>query len=142
MKKLLSLIALFFAANTFAQAVKNAPIEVKENIEEPVFQVVEIIAEFPGGVKAWTKFLQNNLKADVAANNGAPVGKYFVLVSFIVNKDGTLNNFTIEKNAGFGTGEEVVRLMKTSPKWKPAVQNGRVVSAVFRQPVTFAVSKG
>ena len=64
---------------------------------------------------------------------------YSVLVSFIVKKDGTLSNFIIEKNPGYGTGEEVVRLLKTTPKWKPALQNGVVVNAIFRQPVTFLV---
>ena len=54
-------------------------------------------------------------------------------------KDGTLTDFIIEKNLGYGTGEEVVRLLKTSPKWKPALQNGVVVNAIFRQPVNFLV---
>jgi periplasmic protein TonB len=146
MKNIFLLITLFIATNSFAQEVKNIPPPPPEKTEtiddedeDSVFQEVEIESTFPGGIDAWRKFLQKNLKANTPAKNGAKVGRYNVIVRFVVGKDGKLSDFVIEENAGYGTGEEVVRMLKKSPKWIPGVQNGRTVSSLKRQPVTFLV---
>jgi periplasmic protein TonB len=146
MKKILVLLTLFIATNSFAQDVKNIPppqlekTETKDDEDEDsVFQEVEIESTFPGGLDAWRKFLQKNLKANTPGKNGAKVGRYNVIVRFVVGKDGKLSDFVIENNAGYGTGEEVVRMLKKSPKWNPGIQNGTVVGSVKRQPVTFVV---
>jgi periplasmic protein TonB len=142
MKNIFLLVTLFIATNSFAQEVKNVPppVEAKEvGGEDLVFQEVEIESTFPGGQKEWVKFLQKNLKADTPAKNGAKAGRYTVVVRFVVGKDGKLSDFVIENNAGYGTGEEVVRMLKKSPKWNPGIQNGTLVSSVKKQPVTFVV---
>jgi periplasmic protein TonB len=145
LKNIILLLTLFIATNSFAQEVKNIPppppLEKTETKEEVVnkFQRVEVEATFPGGIDAWRKFLQKNLKANTPAKNGAKVGRYTVVVRFVVGKDGKLSDFVIEENAGYGTGEEVVRMLKKSPKWIPGMQNGRTVSSLKRQPVTFLV---
>ncbi len=87
----------------------------------------------------WKKFLQKNLNGNIPQNNNAPKGTYTVIIKFVVNKDGNLSNFTFSKNPGYGTTEEVLRIIKKSPKWKPAIQNGRIVNSWHTQPVTFVV---
>ena len=104
-----------------------------------VFNKAEKDPEFPGGPKAWVDYLRKNLNTKVAANNGAPVGTYTVIIRFIVNKDGRLRDFTAETGYGFGMEAEVIRILKESPSWNPAMQNGYQVSFYMRQPITFVV---
>ena len=104
-----------------------------------VFTRVETEAAFPGGNAAWGNYLQKNLNANVPIDNGAPMGLYYVVVSFIVSHDGTISGVTPLTNAGFGTEQEVIRLIKNSGKWVPGRQNKRTVNAIRMQPVSFLV---
>ncbi len=119
--------------------VVEAP-KVEEDYDK-VFTVVQIPAEFPGGLPAWTKYLQRNLNSDIPVQNGAPAGKYTVVVSFIVDKTGKISDVQAENDMGYGTKDEAVRVIKRGPDWKPAVQNGRNVTYRARQQVTFVVSE-
>ena len=108
---------------------------------DKVFTVVQIAAEFPGGIPAWTKYLERNLNRDLPVNNGAPPGKYTVVVSFIVDKNGGISEVQAENDPGYGTKDEAVRVIKKGPTWKPAVQNGRNVIYRHKQSITFQVSE-
>jgi hypothetical protein len=102
--------------------------------------IVQKQAEFPGGQKAWQSFLQENMDTDVPVRNGAPIGKYIVLVSFIIDKEGNLSELKAENDPGFGTKEEALKIMKQSPRWIPATQNGKNIIYRQRQMVVFEVS--
>jgi antitoxin component YwqK of YwqJK toxin-antitoxin module len=106
---------------------------------DSVFSREEKEATFPGGDAVWRIYLQKNLNSLVAANNRAPAGTYNAIVKFVVNKDGTLANIEPETNAGYGAEKEVIRVIKNSPKWIPAMQYGKYVKAYRRQPITFVV---
>jgi protein TonB len=108
---------------------------------DKVFTVVQIPAEFPGGLSAWAKYLERNLNRDLPVENGAPPGKYTVVVSFIVSKDGSISDVIAENDPGYGTKQEAVRVITKGPKWKPAVQNGRNVIYRHKQSITFQVSE-
>ncbi len=113
----------------------------QEEDYDKVFTVVQIPAEFPGGLPAWTKYLERNLNRDLPVNNGAPPGKYTVVVSFIVDKNGGISEVQAENDPGYGTKEEAVRVIKKGPAWKAAVQNGRNVIYRHKQSITFMVSE-
>ncbi|HQR92208.1 MAG: energy transducer TonB [Bacteroidetes bacterium 24-39-8] len=113
----------------------------QEEDYDKVFTVVQIPAEFPGGLPAWTKYLERNLNRDLPVNNGAPPGKYTVVVSFIVDKNGGISEVQAENDPGYGTKEEAVRVIKKGPSWKAAVQNGRNVIYRHKQSITFMVSE-
>lgn len=113
----------------------------QEEDYDKVFTVVQIPAEFPGGLPAWTKYLERNLNRDLPVNNGAPPGKYTVVVSFIVDKNGGISEVQAENDPGYGTKEEAVRVIKKGPLWKAAVQNGRNVIYRHKQSITFQVSE-
>jgi protein TonB len=119
--------------------VVEAP-KVEEDYDK-VFTVVQIAAEFPGGLPAWSKYLERNLNRDLPVENGAPPGKYTVVVSFIVSKDGSISDVVAENDPGYGTKTEAVRVITKGPKWKPAVQNGRNVIYRHKQSITFQVSE-
>ena len=108
---------------------------------DKVFTVVQIAAEFPGGLPAWTKYLERNLNRDLPVENGAPPGKYTVVVSFIVSKTGAISDVVAENDPGYGTKAEAIRVITKGPSWKPAVQNGRNVIYRHRQSITFQVSE-
>ena len=113
----------------------------KDEDYDKVFTVVQIPAEFPGGLPAWAKYLERNLNRDLPVDNGAPPGKYTVIVSFIVDKNGGISEVQAENDPGYGTKDEAVRVIKKGPSWKPAVQNGRNVIYRHRQSITFMVSE-
>lgn len=119
--------------------VVEAP-KVDEDYDK-VFTVVQIAAEFPGGLPAWSKYLERNLNRDLPVENGAPPGKYTVVVSFIVAKDGRISDVVAENDPGYGTKAEAVRVITKGPNWKPAVQNGRNVIYRHKQSITFQVSE-
>ena len=92
--------------------------------------------------KNWQDFLVKNLKGDVPVEAGSPPGIYIVYVIFIVDANGTITDVRIPEDPGYGTGKEVKRLMKTSPKWQPGTCNGNIVRFKAIQRVTFMVSAG
>lgn len=114
--------------------------KVEEDYDK-VFTVVQIPAEFPGGLAGWTKYLERTLNRDLPVENGAPPGKYTVIVSFIVSKTGSISDVTAENDPGYGTKAEAIRVITKGPAWKPAVQNGRNVIYRHKQSITFVVSE-
>ena len=98
-------------------------------------------ASFQESVSDWQAFLSENIKAKVPVKNGAPFGKYQVIVRFIVSTNGKVSDIRAETTHGYGMEEEVIRVMKKSPKWNPAILLGKTVNAYRRQPITFMVEK-
>jgi protein TonB len=115
--------------------------EKKEDDENKIFEKVEVEAAFPGGESAWKKFLERNLRADVATENGAPAGSYTVWVQFVVDKEGNVSDVKALTSHGYGMEDEAVRVIKKGPQWKPAIQNGRQVKAYRKQPITFQIEE-
>lgn len=111
-----------------------------------VFPRVEIDASFPGGEPEWRKFLEKNMNPDVPVENGAPNGRYLIVVQFVVSKDGYTSDVRALTNEGYGMEAEVVRVLKKSGGWrsggwKPATQDDKPVYAYRKQSVTFTVSQ-
>ena len=104
-----------------------------------IFEKTEVEPSFPGGAAAWQQFLSKNINAAVPVKKAAPAGAYTVWVQFIVDKEGNISNIRALTGHGFGMEEECIRLMKQSPQWIPAVQNGHKVKAYRKQPITFVV---
>ena len=115
--------------------------EKKEDDENKIFEKVEVEASFPGGDSAWRKFLERNLRGDVASEAGAPAGTYTVVVQFVVDKEGNVSDVKALTSHGYGMEDEAVRVIKKGPQWKPAIQNGRNVKAYRRQPITFQIEE-
>ena len=119
--------------------VVEVPVKAVE--EDKVFTKVEIEAEYPGGQGAWANYLRKNLSGDVATQNGAEPGTYTVIIKFIVSKDGSISDVSSETSIGKGMEQEAIRVIKKGPKWTPAQQNGSIVKAYRRQPITFVVTE-
>lgn len=90
--------------------------------------------EFPGGQAAWMNFLQRNLNAPSELEPGQ---KKTVSIRFFVSVDGAITDFEVVQSAGKNFDNEVIRVLKKMPRWKPAIQNGQPIARAFTQPVTF-----
>jgi TonB family protein len=95
---------------------------------------------YPGGLAKFYEFLGKNIRYPQFAADNDVQGK--VLVSFTVEKDGSLSDIKVERKLGFGTDEEAIRVLKTSKKWFPGVQNGRAVRVKYNIPISFALDQG
>ena len=98
------------------------------------FTAVERLPEFPGGATAWSAFLGRHLRVpdDLAAGE-----RRTVQVKFWVGEDGSVARLEVVQSAGAVFDNEVIRVLKKMPRWKPALQNGQPVAVTFTQPVTF-----
>ncbi len=112
---------------------------IKNDDPDGVFIHVEKEAEFPGGTTAWMRYLERNLNSSLPSDAGAPTGRYTVVVSFLVDKNGNVSEVVAENNPQYGTAEEAVRVVKKSHTWTPALQNGHNVAYRVRQSITFEV---
>jgi protein TonB len=100
---------------------------------------LEAMPEPIGGDNAWTKFLNRNLRFPAPAQDEGVSGR--VILSFIIEKNGTLSNITVERPAGHGFDEEAVRVLKLAKAWKPGIQNGQAVRVKFMMPINFTLSQ-
>ena len=107
--------------------------------DDRIFRSVEIESQYPGGVPAWARFLNKNLRYPDEAQAQGIQGT--VLVQFIVDKDGNVSDVeAVSGPTDGGLREEAVRVIKKSGKWTPAIQNGRVVKSYKKQPVVFQIA--
>lgn len=117
---------------------ENVPVmtvEQKVNLEvDPnhIYTVPEIPAVYPGGSQAFTKFIFSKYKSPTEEQINAKA-----FASFVIEKDGTLSDIKVLRDPGFGIGTEIIKIIKTSPKWKPAVNNGKVVRSKYTFPISF-----
>jgi len=122
-------------------AVKDTlPVKDTIEIDGQAFIRVDEEASFPGGAEAWSSFLERHLKADVPVKRKAPAGQYLVVAQFIVDQKGNLTDLKPLTAHGYGMENELLRVLKKSPRWKPARINGRPVKAYRKQPLTFMVT--
>ncbi|MBR1564704.1 MAG: energy transducer TonB [Paludibacteraceae bacterium] len=112
--------------------------EVKEEEEEEqvIFVVVETMPEFPGGQAALFKYLSENVKYPVIAQENGIQGR--VICQFVVNKDGSIVDVEVVRSGGDASlDKEAVRVIKSMPKWNPGKQRGKAVRVKYTVPVNF-----
>ncbi|MBK0381566.1 TonB family protein [Pedobacter sp. SD-b] len=116
--------------------VGNGPVnqEKTEDTNE-IFQNVEVLPAFPGGLDAFGKYLGKNLRYPPVAKEAGIQGR--VYCQFVVEKDGSLTDIKVVRGIGGGCDEEAIRVLKTSPKWSPGIQNGRPVRVSYTVPIFF-----
>jgi len=100
---------------------------------------VENYPEFPGGMAAWTKFIQKNLRYPYMAQDAGIQGKVFL--SFVVEKDGSITDVTVSRGIGYGCDDEAVRVIKKSPRWIAGKQNNQTVRVRYTMPISYMLSQ-
>lgn len=113
-----------------------AKVDEDEEPDEVIFVVVETMPEFPGGAQAMYKYLGENIKYPVIAQENGIQGR--VICQFTVNKDGSLVDIEVVRSGGDASlDKEAVRVIKSMPKWKPGKQRGKAVRVKYTIPVNF-----
>jgi TonB family protein len=105
-----------------------------------VFTSVEHIAEFPGGITEFSQFLAKNTHYPADSRNKGIQGR--VIISFVVETDGSLSNIHIARGVAPDIDEEALRVIKLSPKWAPGRQNGIPVRVAYSVPISFTLPGG
>lgn len=113
-----------------AQEKENAAIN-----EDMIYRDVEEMPSFPGGQSALFDYLSKNIRYPVVAKENGIQGR--VLVSFIIEKDGSLTDFVIEKSVDPSLDKEAIRLVRSMPKWNPGKKDGQSVNVKYTLPITF-----
>lgn len=113
------------------------PVALDSNNEVLSFREVEKLPEYPGGMVAFMKWLTQNLKYPADAKKAKIQGK--VVVSFIINKDGTTTDHRIVKSHFSSMDREVLRVLKLMDKWKPGEDKGQPCRTMFVIPVVFMI---
>jgi TonB family protein len=107
------------------------------NNENYIWMFVETMPEFSGGDEARMKFFMDNIEYPPMVRT-LPSGK--VVVSIVVEKDGSLTNFSIVRSSGHPIlDEEVLRVAKLMPNWIPGKQRDKNVRVRFQIPITFSL---
>ena len=107
---------------------------------EKIYEVVEVQPEFPGGMKEMMKYIQSNLKYPEAAKAAGAEGKAFV--QFVVKADGSISDVQIMRSTGNESLDaEALRVVKTMPKWRPAMNKGKAVNVKFVLPIVYKLPK-
>lgn len=120
-----------------AVEIKYVPevVEEEEVEEQQIFQVVEEMPEFPGGMAECLKFLAKNIKYPTIAQENGVQGR--VIVQFVVNQDGSIVDPLVVRSVDPYLDKEALRVIKMMPKWKPGKQRGKAVRVKYTVPVTF-----
>jgi len=96
---------------------------------------VDEFPEFAGGMKAFTKYMERNLRYPSRAQEDGIQGKVFL--SFVVEKDGSITDVKVLRGIGFGCDEEAMKVIKKSPLWKPGKNKGIPVRVRYNMPINF-----
>lgn len=122
-------MALFGLTTVSAQKTVVA----KKN--QQVFDVVEQMPEYPGGMAAMVEYLSKNVKYPADAEKKKVEGKVFV--TFVVDTDGSITDVTLMKKVFPSLDAEAMRVISAMPKWVPGKQRGQVVRVRFTVPIMF-----
>ena len=98
----------------------------------------DVLPSFPGGEQALMTWLRENLKYPQQAMKEHATGR--VLVNFVINTDGSIDEVKILRSVHPVLNEEAMRVIKEMPKWQPGMKDGKVVRVRFTMPITFSLN--
>jgi len=130
-----SVLMLSSSVNLMATTPENNPTEDKQ---ERVFDVVEVMPQYPGGIPQMMKFIVSNIKYPKDAIKKGMQGA--VVVQFVVEPDGSVSNVHVVRSVFPSLDTEAVRMVKAMPKWSPGMQNGKPVRVRFNVPIRFSLN--
>lgn len=110
----------------------------EEEGSEVVFVVVESMPSFPGGDAALFKYLGDNIKYPVIAQESGIQGR--VICQFVVNRDGSIVDIEVVRSVDKSLDAEAIRVIKNMPRWTPGKQRGKTVRVKYTLPVNFRLN--
>ena len=126
-----------FIIMTFAAKAQQAPASevVVVNDSLRIYTTVEKAPSFPGGDNKFIRFLIKNIRYPSNSFTKRIEGK--VLLTMVIEKDGSITNIRVLKNVSPDIDAEAIRVIKLSPKWEPGMQGGKPVRVQHDIPISF-----
>ncbi|MFC3881629.1 energy transducer TonB [Algoriphagus namhaensis] len=115
----------------------TSPQAVHAQSDSKVYEEVDELPVYPGGMEGLVSFMVDNLKYPKAAKKDGVTGT--VIVSFHVEKDGAVSHAEILRGIGGGCDEEALRIVNQMEKWQPGKKDGETVITALKLPVKFAL---
>ncbi|GAB3926821.1 energy transducer TonB [Mucilaginibacter myungsuensis] len=146
-KNLIAIVLLLTACAAKAQSSSTDTVKTNTSAtakdkpatdDNEIYSTVEEQAEFPGGIDEFMNFLYNNVRYPMEDRMAKRGGKVFV--QFVIEKNGSLSQFKIIKSVSKTIDQEAIRVIKSSPKWKPAKEKGVIVRQLFTAPFAFSTN--
>ena len=131
MKKLILMLLMAVCCLMTANAQKT----VVSQTDPKVFDTVEQMPEYPGGMQAMIEFLQTNMKYPEDAAKQKVEGR--VMVQFVVETDGSVTDVHVAKQVFPSLDAEAIRVVQAMPKWMPGKEKGKVVRVKYNLPIVF-----
>jgi periplasmic protein TonB len=98
-------------------------------------------ARFPGGTSAWRRYLEREfLKHDIEDSCTVSSTDLSVIVSFVINKDGTISNVSVQNSRKLCPAlvKEAMSVVKEGPPWIPALRKGKRIRSYYKQRITWS----
>lgn len=111
----------------------------KEGPAPVVFEVVEQMPKFPGGIDGIVQYLARSMKYPVVAQESKTEGR--VIVQMVINKEGQVTSTRVIKSVSPELDAEAIRVVSSMPKWEPGMQRGQAVNVRYTLPITFRLEK-
>ena len=131
MKKFFLLLVLWFSN----QLVAQAPLSVATKAMPIPFEQVENQPIFPGGNNEFMKYIGKNFQAPSDENFSGGVLK----VQFVIEANGSVSDIKVINDLGFGTAQEITKVLQACPKWTPGDHEGKAARVLFTLPVTIRI---
>lgn len=129
MKKIVLMLVVAFIGLTTVHAQKV------QKSSEQVYNVVEQMPEYPGGMSAMSAFLGQNIRYPDNAKKKKIEGQ--VIVTFIIDKNGRITEPKVLRKVFPSLDTEALRVVSLMPKWAPGRIGGRPVNVKYTLPIAF-----
>ncbi|MBO4826447.1 MAG: energy transducer TonB [Prevotella sp.] len=134
MKRMMTLALLLLAMTTASMAQNNQG----KGGDDTVYDVVEVMPQFPGGQMELFKFLQETMKYPEDAQKAKMEGR--VLATFMVDTDGSIKDAKIVKSVFPSLDAEALRVINAMPNWTPGKHKGKKVRVKYTIPISFRLN--
>ena len=119
--------------------MEDNPVQILKNDNDTVYQVVDQMPEFPGGMEAMMEFVATNIKYPQDAIDENMEGR--MMVSFVVEKDGLVSNVKMLRGVCKSIDEEAMRVVRGMPRWKPGMKDGKPARVAYQIPIVFKLGQ-
>jgi len=135
MKYFFSIVLLFLTILLSGQtsAKKDCNSEYDAKLKRTIYVIVDSMPEFPGGIDSLNSFINRNLTWPVDGVDFQGI----VVISIIVEVDGTLTNKMVVRGIYEGSDKEALRLIDKMPRWKMGKCKGKAVPVKYLLPIKF-----
>lgn len=121
------------------EPVKSEPLNKPQPVNSNrVYDVVEHMPSFPGGISGLRTYLNQNIRYPAVAQENCVQGR--VVVSFVVGKDGHISDVTVLRSVDPSLDKEAIRVVRNMPRWTPGKQGGELVKVRYNVPVSFRLN--